>query len=185
MNILYTGKTDDLLPEQRDQLQGRYAKLAKLLDGKGEKEAHMILTTERHLHNAEITVNYRDHGFVSTASDGDLFTAMCVAVDKLEKQVRRIKDKRRDSFREGRDKFRESETAPAAVAPPVLNGAAHKTAKRVFRPELHAEQKPMTVDEALLHMEEDRDYFVFEDVELKSKSVLIRRRDGHFDLVNC
>ena len=41
----------------------------------------------------------------------------------------------------------------------------------------------MTVDEAMLEMEENRDYVVYRDAEKQSVSVLVRRRDGHFDLI--
>jgi hypothetical protein len=41
----------------------------------------------------------------------------------------------------------------------------------------------MTLDEALLEMEKDRDYLVYRDTDTDRVSVLLRRRDGHFDLV--
>ena len=41
----------------------------------------------------------------------------------------------------------------------------------------------MTLDEALLEMEEDRDYLVYRDADKECVSVLVRRRDGHFDLI--
>ena len=43
----------------------------------------------------------------------------------------------------------------------------------------------MTIDEALLEMENDRDYLVYRDADSDRLSVLMRRRDGHFDLVEC
>ena len=41
----------------------------------------------------------------------------------------------------------------------------------------------MTLDEAMLEMEEKRDYVVYRDAEKESVTVLVRRRDGHFDLI--
>ncbi len=41
----------------------------------------------------------------------------------------------------------------------------------------------MTLDEALLEMEKDRDYLVYQDADSDRLAVLVRRRDGHFDLV--
>jgi hypothetical protein len=41
----------------------------------------------------------------------------------------------------------------------------------------------MTLDEALLEMDQNRDYLVYRDAEREGLSVLIRRRDGHFDLI--
>lgn len=194
MQIQYTGKLDDLTSQQREQIDVKYNKLAKLLDGKSEGIAHVILTTERHLHNAEITASYRDHSLVSTASDGDLFTAMTTAVEKLEKQVMKVRDKRRDSYRHDRDKSREAAAdvvldelqsgvrTPQSAAP--ANGAP-KSQKRIYRVGVGPETKPMTVDEAILLMDDHSPYFVFQDLDTDNHSVLIRRPDGNLDLISC
>jgi hypothetical protein len=41
----------------------------------------------------------------------------------------------------------------------------------------------MTLDEAVLEMDAARDYLVYRDTERDGLSVLVRRRDGHFDLI--
>jgi hypothetical protein len=45
----------------------------------------------------------------------------------------------------------------------------------------------MTLDEALLEMDNTRDYLVYRDADRDAEpegfSVLVRRRDGHFDLI--
>jgi putative sigma-54 modulation protein len=43
----------------------------------------------------------------------------------------------------------------------------------------------MTVDEALLAMEDGKDYLVYRDAETDRLAVLLRRRDGNFDLVEA
>jgi putative sigma-54 modulation protein len=43
----------------------------------------------------------------------------------------------------------------------------------------------MTLDEALIEMEKARDYLVYRDTETGRVNVLMRRRDGHFDLVEA
>ena len=43
----------------------------------------------------------------------------------------------------------------------------------------------MTLDEALMEMEKDLDYLVYLDAETGRVAVLIRRRDGNFDLVQA
>jgi hypothetical protein len=47
----------------------------------------------------------------------------------------------------------------------------------------HQKRKPMTLEEALLAMDKNRDYLVYRDSESDRISVLVRRRDGDFDLV--
>ena len=43
----------------------------------------------------------------------------------------------------------------------------------------------MTLEEAMLEMDKDRDYLVYRDAETDRANVLVRRRDGHFDLVEA
>ncbi len=61
MKITYTGRQVELAPAELKKLEARFAKIGKLLDGKRESEAHVILSLERHLHEAEATVNYYGH----------------------------------------------------------------------------------------------------------------------------
>ena len=54
---------------------------------------------------------------------------------------------------------------------------------QVFRVDHHKKRKPMTLDEAILEMDARRNYLVYRDSETDRVSVLVRRRDGHFDLI--
>src|SRR2546423_14623817 len=91
MRITYTGRQVELAPAQLRKIQGRAAKLAKFLDGKGEREAHVILGFERGRHTAEITVNYFDHPLVGAAADPDMSTAIHAATEKLGKQAIKVR----------------------------------------------------------------------------------------------
>jgi putative sigma-54 modulation protein len=57
--------------------------------------------------------------------------------------------------------------------------------RKIFRINHHQRRKPMTLDEALLEMEKGRDYLVYRDAETDRVAVLVRRRDGDFDLVEA
>ena len=177
MNVSYKGIEKALPPKLQYKLDAKFAKLSKLLERRGEREAHVVVTTERHLHHAEITVQFYDHQMVSVGTDPDLFTALYAALEKIEKQA----VKQRGKWRE---KNRRSE-APAPAGKPVAAAGRgpRRSAHRVFRVEQHDRHKPMTLEEALLEMEGDRDYLVYRDAQKDGVSVLVRRRDGHFDLI--
>src|SRR5215510_1439710 len=64
MKITYTGRQVELAPAQLKKLEAQFGKIGKLLDGRRECEAHVILSLERHLHHAEATVNYYGHPLV-------------------------------------------------------------------------------------------------------------------------
>jgi ribosome hibernation promoting factor len=180
VKITYTGRQVELAPAQLKKLEARFAKIGKLLDGRRECEAHVILSLERHLHNAEATVNYFGHQLVGIGSNGDLFIAIHAAAEKLEKQAVKARTKWRDTKRTPHKSPSEAESEPAAPAETV---ADKEPERRVFRINHHQKRKPMTLDEAMLEMDRSRDYLVYRDAETDRISVLLRRRDGNFDLV--
>jgi putative sigma-54 modulation protein len=180
MKITYTGRQVELAPAELKKLEARFAKIGKLLDGKRECEAHVILSLERHLHHAEATVNYFNHQLVGLGSSNDLFTAIHSAAEKLEKQAVKTRTKWRDTKRTPRKASSEAETEPAAAIETETEAGVER---RVYRINHHQKRKPMTLDEALLEMDKDRDYLVYRDAETDRVSVLVRRRDGDFDLV--
>ncbi len=179
MKITYTGRQVELAPAQLRKLEARFAKVGKLLDGKKECEAHVILSLERHLHHAESTVNYHHHQLVGIGSDTDLFTAIHSSIEKLEKQAVKTRTKWRDTKRTPR-KTGEEEAELEGVAEPE---AESEPEARVHRVNHFQKRKPMTLEEALLAMDKNRDYLVYRDATTDRLAVLIRRRDGDFDLV--
>jgi len=178
MKITYTGRQVELAPAQLKKLEARFAKVGKLLDGRRECEAHVILSLERHLHQAEVTVNYFNHQLVGLGSNGDMFTAIHSAVEKLEKQAVKHRSKWRDTKRAPR-KASEQVEPPSAPEPAI----EPETERRVFRVNHHQKRKPMTLEEAVMQMDKTRDYLVYRDAETDRTAVLVRRRDGNFDLV--
>src|SRR5579864_6887688 len=174
MRITYTGRKVELAPAQWKRIEQQAAKLGKLLDGKEEPQAHVVVGFERGRHTAEITVNFHNHPLVAEGSNQDIFTALHSAIGKLEKQALKVVAKWRDNKRAPRQQAAE----PVAAAEPSggRNGL-------VYRVDNHQRHKPMTLDEAILEMEKDRDYLVYRDAENDRLAVLLRRRDGHFDLV--
>lgn len=189
MKVTYKGKAGALTPAETGKLEVKFAKIAKLLDGRsGEREAHVILSQERHLTHAEITVHYQEHDLVGVGSAGDTFMAMGEALEKIEKRAQKLRERVRDSHRGPKqEKVAEQgesaeEQAAEAAAPEAEGGAPE--APQVFRIDHHDRRKPMTLDEALIAIE-NRNYVVYRDAETGRVSVLVRRRDGNFDLIEA
>jgi putative sigma-54 modulation protein len=181
MKVTFTGRQEPFTPAQQKKLDAKLAKLAKLLDSRGgERDARVILTSERHLRCAEITVNVLDHPMVGVAAEGDQFTALFQAVERLEKQVLKLRAKKRDTKRDSKPAWEAAGQPPAAEA-----DLGEALGKRVFRVDELAGRKPMTLEEAVLELDTSRDYVVYRDAETDRVSVLLRRRDGHLDLVEA
>jgi ribosome hibernation promoting factor len=113
MKVTYTGRQVDLSAEQSRKLTAEFDKVGKLLDnGRGEAEAHVILSHERYQNIVEITVPYHNHELVGNGSDPELFSAIHAAIDKLEIQAIRVREK----WREGKRVPRKG-TEPVAGTP--------------------------------------------------------------------
>jgi putative sigma-54 modulation protein len=201
MKVSYTGIKNGLPAKLQDKLDTKFSKLSKLVDGHGEKRAHVVVTSERHLHKAEITLYVHNHQLVGIGSDSDVFKAMCAALDRIEKQAAKEGAKWRETTRRS-DSIKvvsAKETQPGAskllaqrkIAPGKgaagNYGHARRNAAsadaRVFRPDHHERGKPITLEEALLEMEDGRDYVAYRDADKQAVCMLIRRRDGHYDLI--
>lgn len=205
MNVSYKGIEKALAPKLQGKLDAKFAKLSRLLEQRGPREARVVVASERGRQKAEVTMQFYGHPLVGVASDSDLFTALWDALEKLEAQAVKQCAKWREKQRRPEAA---PETAPVKGATAKASGPRNKggqkredkqeelvgvvsgsgdkfrqSAVRVFRANHHNEHKPMTLDEALLEMDQDRDYVVYRDTGRKGVSVLVRRRDGHFDLI--
>src|ERR1043166_7666513 len=102
MKITYTGRQVELAPAQLKKLEARFGKIGKLLSGKRECEAHVVLSSERHLHRAEATIRYFNNQLVGLGSSPELFEAIAAAAEKLEKQAVKARTKWLDNKRSPR-----------------------------------------------------------------------------------
>jgi putative sigma-54 modulation protein len=184
MKITYTGRQVELAPAQLKKLEAGFAKIGKLLDGRRECEAHVVLSLERHLHHAESTVKYYGQQLVGLGSSADLFTAIHSSAQKLETQAVKARTKWRDNKRTPRKASSEAE-AEHPPEPEIVETEEAEAEKQVYKVNHHQKRKPMTLDEAMLAMNQGRDYVVYRDAETDKVSVLVRRRDGNFDLVEA
>jgi ribosome-associated translation inhibitor RaiA len=197
MRITFTGKQKKLAAAQERKLATAFANLGKLIERKGERVAQVALSTQRHLQVAEVRVNFYDQTLVGEGKDPDQFTALMTAVENVEKQAQKARAKWREAKRE--TPTRKVRTTGEPLPEPVGKEAmAPKAAKKAVQPAKPRQPKPaqvvraaknggkpMTVDEAMLTLEDGRDYMVYRDAGTDRVHVLIRRRDGKVDLVEA
>ena len=195
MKVTYSGKTKDFTPQLEKKVEAKLAKLGKMIEQRGEKAAQVLHRTERHLHKVEIKTNLYEHALLAKGSDADLTTAVCEAIEKLEKQIVKLRNRWRDTHRDVKVLREKKETngialepvveAPVIKKPAKTNGGEKAARPRIYRVAPDGDAKPMTLEEAVLVMRNDRDYIVYRDMERSGLSVLLRRRDGHFDLIEA
>lgn len=192
MKVTYTGKTKDFTPQIEKKVEEKLAKLAKMIEQRGEKEAHVCHRQERHLHKVDIKTMFYDHTLLGVGEDADIMMAVCQAIEKLEKQIVKLRSRWRDTHRdpkttraqkESLEETASTEAAGISDGAALVNGKAARP--KVYRVNYDDDHKPMTLEEAMLEMESNTDYFVYRDLDRSRLSVLLRRRDGHFDLIEA
>jgi ribosomal subunit interface protein len=192
MKLIYSGKTKEFTPELEEKVAAKLGKLGKLVEQRGEREIHLTHQLQRNFHKIEVTFNFYDNALAGEGVDADLPTAINQAFENLEKQLLKVRARWRDTHRDAKGvrSTKESwddETAPseepaqAKRAKTPLNGSPAKP--KIFRVNYNDGHKPMTVEEAMLEMGQNTDYVVYRDSDRDCLSVLVRRPDGNFDLI--
>jgi putative sigma-54 modulation protein len=106
-------------------------------------------------------------------SSPDMRASIDMLVEKLERQARRYRDKRRRSARTNAGGV-EAEAIP--VVPEEESPVIVKTKQFAV--------KPMTPEEAVLQLELiGHDFFVFQNADTTDANVVYRRRDGNYGLI--
>jgi putative sigma-54 modulation protein len=188
MKLIYSGKTKEFTPEMERKVEAKLAKLSKMIEQRGEREAHVTHRLERHLHKVEIVTNVYDHSLIGEAADADLAAAFNQALENLEKQILKLRNRWRDTHRDPKSVRASKEGWEDQASPEGQNPGGNPNAvstrvkPKIFRVDYDG-RKPMTVEEALLEMETQADYVVYRDSDRDCLSVLVRRRDGNFDLI--
>ncbi len=193
MKLIVSGKTKEFTPELEEKFTAKLSKLSKFIERRGEREAHVTHQLERHLHRVEVVVNVYDHSIAGEGVDADLDIALCHAVEKLEKQIVKLKNRWRDTHRDAKsvrstkESWENNEVTPpaptsAGLLPIKNNGKVNRP--KIFHVDYNEGRKPMTLQEAILEMQRDSDdYVVYRDSARNCLSVLVRRPDGNFDLI--
>jgi len=188
MKLIVSGKTKEFTPEVQEKFSLKLGKLSKLIERRGEREAHVMHHMERHLHKIEVTMNLYDHQVAVKGSDTDLDSALIDAATKLEKQVVKMRTKWRTTHRDAKGVRSSKERADHEEVPVVKVAVPAKASKTKLKPKIYSvnydeDRKPMTIEEAVMEMESGASYTVFRNADANCLSVLVRRGDGHFDLI--
>ena len=100
MQISTTARHCELDAEVRTFALQRLAKLERF--ARDIQEAHLVVTAEKFRHTAEITLRLKHHEMVSREESNTSKVAIDLAAQRLEQQLRRLKDKRIEHKRAGR-----------------------------------------------------------------------------------
>jgi len=145
----------------------------KLLDNPAE--AGVVLVVEKHRHIAEVNITGDRLSINGKEETGDMYSAIDMVLDKLEKQLKRSKQKIRERRASAKGQTR-------TIREEASRMAEEEPAREVKIESL--EYKPMDVEEAVLQMDlTDQGFLVFTNARSSQINVLYRRKDGHYGLI--
>lgn len=91
MQITITGHHVDITPALRGSVEEKFVRLERHFDM--VTDAHVILTVEKLRHKAEAKVQYRGGTVFAESVDQDMYAAIDSLVDKLDRRVKKSKEK--------------------------------------------------------------------------------------------
>ena len=92
MNLNVSGHQLEVTPAIRDYITGKLARIERHFDL--VVDAHVIISRSKIGQKAEVTLHVRGKDFYCESEERDLYAAIDLLVDKLDRQVLRHKEKR-------------------------------------------------------------------------------------------
>jgi putative sigma-54 modulation protein len=174
MRLQVKGKNLEVPPALREYAESKLAKLDRHLHETAQVELELSMERNPSIANnavAEATVWTKGPVVRARETSSDLKASIDQLVGKLERQVKRAREKRRSRFTRLRG------SAPAETLPETNE---HPQIVRTKQFAL----KPMTPEEAVLQLDLiGHDFFVFRNADSLDVNVIYRRRDGNYGLI--
>jgi len=175
MNIVVRGKNIEISETMRNYVTKKLSKLERFFDRL--MDATVNFTLERGRIKVESTLTASGIVIRGEAVGSDWRSALDEVMDKLERQVKRYKErlgKRGVLRKEAVVEFEREEVEEPAL-PPVDKVAKEK--EFVLR--------PMSIEDAILQMELlGHTFFIFKDLDKDKVQVVYKREDGNYGLID-
>lgn len=176
------GENIEVTDAIREHIEGKVAKLERYFNDRPNTHAHVNIKVRNNKSGkVEITIPMKDLTLRAEEGHDDLYAAVDLVIDKLERQIRKHKTKINRKFRE------KNPEADFFNATAFENGMEEDNANNDEIEIVRSKEftlKPMDSEEAVLQMNMlGHDFFVFNDRETEGTSIVYRRKDGKYGLI--
>ena len=180
LNFNIRGENIEVTPAIRDYVEGKIEKVERYFNEDINANANVNLKVYNDKQTkVEVTIPMKNLTLRAEERNNDMYAAVDLIVDKLERQIRKHKTK-------VNRKFSEREGAGLYFANVAQNGAAADLAEEEYTV-VRTKQfdlKPMDEEEAILQMNMlGHDFYIFTDAESDSTNIVYKRRDGKYGLI--
>jgi putative sigma-54 modulation protein len=172
MRVIITSKNLNASDHLKEIIESKFQKLGKYFSS--DINANVTLSLEKGRQKVEATINAKGTIFRAENTTNDVYSGVDRVVDKLSAQMSKFKTKLQK-------KHKDNKTILFADVPDYPDDDADEPAivrRKKF------DLLPMSVDEALMQMELlEHNFFVFLNVETDTVSVIYKRNDGNYGLL--
>lgn len=171
MEFLIRGEKIKVTDSIKNYIEEKLGRLNKYFDAPDSIKATALIKVKDNEEIIEVTIPTTKFTLRAEEKNKDLYAAIDLVTDKLERQIR--KNKTRIKERKVKDI-------------PVINFEAiiEEEPKTTIVKRKSVEMKPMDEEEAVLQMELlGHEFFVFQDIDTDSISVLYKRKDGNYGII--
>ena len=176
MRLQVKGRNLEVSDQIRSYAEEKLGKLDRLVNDPTRVELELAVEKNPSIHDsqvAEATVWTKGPVLRAREASADMKASIDQLVDKLERQVKRYREKRRVAPRRHAD----------AALPEAAALESEEAGPAVVKTKQFA-VKPMMPDEAVLQLELiGHDFFVFRNAESEEINVVYRRREGNYGLI--
>lgn len=180
MQVVVKGKNMEVSEKLRRFVEGKLSRLERVLPEIAEAEVELSSTKAKSASGryvVEVTLKANGALIRGEQSAADTYTAMDAVMDKIDRQIARFKTKRFGAFNKGGAETKAVEVETEEGVEPAEEEGRLVRIKRFT-------MKPMDVEEALEQMELlGHNFFVFSNSETGRVSVVYKREDGNFGLI--
>ena len=185
MDVVIRGKNVKVSKSLRTAAEEHLAKLDRYANGFARAEVDFSEERNPRIADSqkcEVLVHVKGHLLKAHASAPEPFAALYAVCDKVEHQVKRLKDKRVARTHPKRVRTQRVELPPIEDEDEDVQEG--QTARIVKTKEFTI--KPMTAEEAVLQMDLlGHDFFLFTNSDNGRAAVIYRRNDGNFGLIEA
>ncbi len=180
MNFNIRGENIEVTPALRNYVEKKLGRLERYFAEDITSDVYVTMKVLRDQHSVEVTIPMTKLLLRAEEKSLDMYASIDLVVEKLERQIRKYKTKVNRKFRtDGSVKklFHEDATNGRAA---VDNEGDQPEIVRTKRFNL----KPMDAEEAILQMDMlGHNFFVFSDAVTEQISVVYKRKDGRYGLI--
>lgn len=182
MNYNVRGENIEVTPALREYVEKKVGKLERYFDGTPDAKVNVNLKVNNAKdHKIEVTIPMPQLVLRAEESSEDMYAAIDLVSEKLERQIRKYKTKINRKLREKgstRTLFANGGSATATAVQDVEDEEYDLVRTKRF------DLKPMDSEEAILQMNMlGHNFFVFTNAETNTTNVVYRRKDGKYGII--